>query len=201
MKWKLVYEDEELGQAWRKYFDAENDVEVLEGDICHVKCDAVVSPANSFGFMDGGLDYSLSDRFGWDLQKHLQTEIAMRPIRELLVGEALLLSTGDVDIPWLISAPTMRVPMKLRQTVNAYLAMKSIIAVACAHTGQPKIETVAVPGLGTGVGDLIPDTAALQMWTAYREMVCGECFFPEDFSVAQMLHFGLNQNEINLWDT
>ena len=44
----------------------------IEGDITQIECDAMVSPANSFGFMDGGLDYALSERFGWDLEKRLQ---------------------------------------------------------------------------------------------------------------------------------
>ena len=29
--------------------------------------DAIVSPANSFGFMDGGIDYAYSDHFGWHM--------------------------------------------------------------------------------------------------------------------------------------
>ena len=56
MRLLLVYRDERLGQAWREYFAGVNCVEFVEGDICDVACDAVVSPANSFGFMDGGLD-------------------------------------------------------------------------------------------------------------------------------------------------
>ena len=54
-----------------------------------------------------------SERFGWLLQKTLQQTIAARPLKELLVGEALILPTGDMEVPWLISAPTMRVPMRL----------------------------------------------------------------------------------------
>ena len=200
MKWKLVYTKDVLGEPWRKYFAGAEDVEVVEGDICNIECDAVVSPANSFGFMDGGLDNSLSERFGWDLQERLQAEIAKRPLKELLVGEALIIPTEDARIPWLISAPTMRVPMRLRQSVNAYLAMKAILAVACDHAGRPNIETVAVPGLGTGCGALPPDMAALQMWTAYLEIVRGEIAYPTDFGEAQGRHFRLNPSEINLWD-
>ena len=29
--------------------------------------DAIVSPANSFGFMDGGIDMVYSKRFGWQM--------------------------------------------------------------------------------------------------------------------------------------
>lgn len=131
MRLLLVYlNDDALGEQWRRFFGGQLGVEVAEADICQVKADAVVSPANSFGFMDGGLDYALSQRFGWQLQKALQQAIAARPMRELLVGEAPILTTGDSDIPWLISAPTMCVPMRLRQSVNAYLVMAPIAAAA-----------------------------------------------------------------------
>ncbi len=32
-------------------------VEVMEGDLLGLDCDALVSPANSFGYMDGGIDH------------------------------------------------------------------------------------------------------------------------------------------------
>ncbi len=201
MKWKLVYNDDRLGEAWREYFHTEKHVEVLEGDICTITCDAVVSPANSFGFMDGGLDYALSERFGWDLQVRLQARIAQRPPRELFVVEAIILSTDDAHVPWLISAPTMRVPMRLRQTVNAYLAMKAIVTVTRHHAEHPAIETVAIPGLGTGCGALHPETAALQMWMAYDEVVHGIPSYPRSFGEAQKCHYHLNPKEINLWDS
>lgn len=201
MKWLLVYyNDENLGEQWRRYFGDQSDVQILRDDICHVKADAAVSPANSFGFMDGGLDHTLSERFGWGLQEKLQSAIAERPLRELLVGEALVLPTGDPAVPWLISAPTMRVPMRLRQSVNAYLAMKAILASALGHTGPPPIRSVAIPGLGTGVGGLKAETAALQMWAAYREIVLKMWQYPEDFGEAQKAHLHLNMDEIMIWD-
>jgi O-acetyl-ADP-ribose deacetylase (regulator of RNase III) len=58
-----------LLDAWTEFFGNEENVSVVESDITKIKCDAIVSPANSFGFMDGGLDYALSERFGWDLEK------------------------------------------------------------------------------------------------------------------------------------
>ena len=185
MNWLLVYYDDVgLGSAWREYFGKRSDVAVVHADICQVDCDAVVSPANSFGFMDGGLDFFLSERFGWDLQERLQREIARRPLRELLVGEALIVPTHDREVPWLISAPTMRVPMQVRGTVNAYLAMKAILTSAMAHACSPPIETVAIPGLGTGCGWMPAETAARQMWTAYRDIVLWEQAYPHTFDEA-----------------
>ena len=197
MRWHLVYfDDEALGQAWREYFGKQPDVEIIHGDICKVECDAIVSPANSFGFMDGGLDYALSVRFGWDLQIRLQEMIRARPAGELLVGEALVVPTNDADVPWLISAPTMRVPLDVARTVNAYLAMMAILIAALGHRGKPSIETVAVPGLGTGVGALPPDLAAIQMRTAYDEIVLGKGKYPDDLAEAMSHHARLNPQSL-----
>ena len=201
MKWLLVYyNNDALGEQWQRLVADQSDVQVLQGDICQVKADAVVSPANSFGFMDGGLDHALSERFGWELQKTLQRVIGERPLKELLVGEALILPTDDPEVPWLISAPTMRVPMRLRQSVNAYLAMKALLISALNHTNPVPIQTVAIPGLGTGCGGLDASTAALQMWQAYREVILRNWQYPEDFGEAQKAHLHLNSNEIMIWD-
>lgn len=198
MRWLLVYRDPTLGRAWHEHFADLTDVEIVAGDITAVACDAVVSPANSFGFMDGGLDHALSERFGWSLQSQVQAAITRRPIGELLVGEAVLIPTADARTPWLIVAPTMRVPMRLRQSVNAYLAMKAILSVALNNPRAPLISTVAIPGLGTGVGGLSANVAASQMREAFDEIAHRARSYPKDFGEAQHRHVMLNPAEINL---
>lgn len=193
MKIVLCHVDRPLGDAWGHFFEGLPGVEITGGDICRVPCDAIVSPANSFGFMDGGLDHLLSERFGWTLEKKVKQAIEGRPMRELLVGEALVVPTDDAQIPWLICAPTMRVPMRIRTSVNAYLAMKAILLTAKAHALSPAIETVAIPGLGTGIGELAPELAARQMAQAYREVVLDGHKYPRNFVEAQTMHLDLNR--------
>jgi hypothetical protein len=41
---------------------------VHQQDILTRTADAILSPANSFGFMDGGIDLLYSNFFGWELQ-------------------------------------------------------------------------------------------------------------------------------------
>ena len=101
MKLILVHRGSELAVHWSRYFGGQPDVQIVEGDICQVSCNAIVSPANSFGFMDGGLDYALSEHFGWDLQQHVQQRIRQRYAGELLVGQAEIVATGDQSVPWL----------------------------------------------------------------------------------------------------
>jgi O-acetyl-ADP-ribose deacetylase (regulator of RNase III) len=188
----LVERKPELVEAWRIHFASRTEVVPVAGDICATSCDAVVSPANSFGFMDGGLDLALSERFGWDLQERVQSLIRQRPLGELLIGEALVVETGDASVPWLLSAPTMRVPMHISRSVNAYLAMKAVLVACKQHRAEPPIRTVAIPGLGTGVGKLSCEVSAFQMWTAYEEVVLGKVAWPADFGDAQKQQLRLN---------
>ena len=137
MKITLIDTNPKLIEAWREFFaDAEN-VNIVEGDLTTVTCDAIVSPANSFGFMNGGVDYAISERLGWHIEKELQQKIKELPEGELLVGKAMVLVTGDPQIPFLISAPTMRIPtnFNIDTSINAYLAMKAILILS----KEPKV--------------------------------------------------------------
>jgi len=182
----------ELVEAWRGAFAGEPDVIPTSDDILSIDCDAIVSPANSFGFMDGGLDHLLSDFFGWHVQERVQTIIRSRPIGELLVGEAIIVPTDNSRIPWVICAPTMRVPIVVWQSVNAYLAMKALLIAAKTHSHEIPIRSVAIPGLGTGIGKISPTNAARQMYAAYKEIIHGTAKFPGSFGEAQQGYRRLN---------
>ncbi|MBS1636683.1 MAG: macro domain-containing protein [Bacteroidetes bacterium] len=183
--------ESELIEAWRLYFHNEPNVSITDEDITKISCSAIVSPANSFGFMDGGLDYQLSVRFGWDLEKRLQTIIKSLPEGELLVGQAIVIETNDQVIPYLISAPTMRIPtnFNIDTSVNAYLAMKAILIKA---THAPDILSVAIPGLCTGTGRMKPEIAAKQMYQAYKEIILGEKMNFKEFGEAQKYQWNMN---------
>jgi len=190
---KIILADfsDKLIEAWAGFFEGESNVSVTQSDITQIACDAVVSPANSFGFMDGGLDHALSERFGWHLEKKLQAMIRELPEGELLVGQSLLLETGDSVVPFLIAAPTMRVPtnFNIDTSVNAYLAMKATLVRA---TRDERIRSVAIPGLCTGVGRMQPVIAARQMYQAYKEIILGHRMHFTAFSEAQQYHWNIN---------
>ncbi|MEZ6186536.1 MAG: macro domain-containing protein [Planctomycetota bacterium] len=172
-------------------------VEAVEGSIFDVACDALVSPANSFGFMDGGLDLAISQHFGWHVQERLQARIRARHHGELLVGQADAVPTDDPAIPLVIAAPTMRVPMRLGASANPYLALRAVLLwVRHAHLddGRPAREVVrkvAVPGLGTGVGGVPSGVCSRQMRAAYDQVVAGTPGFPRSWNEACARHEGL----------
>jgi O-acetyl-ADP-ribose deacetylase (regulator of RNase III) len=192
MHFLFVDKNPKMVSAWKEIFGEEEQVKILEGDLTSVSCDAIVSPANSFGFMDGGVDYAISMRLGWELQDILQEKIKNLPEGELLIGKALILKTGDELIPYLVSAPTMRVPMtfNISSSINAYLAMKAVLIETKKH---PEIEYVAVPGFCTGVGSMDTLIAAKQMYQAYKEIIKGAKMDFKNFGEAQKYHWNINQ--------
>ncbi|GAB5527431.1 MAG: hypothetical protein Roseis2KO_53030 [Roseivirga sp.] len=159
----------DLGKAWHHYFRFEEDVEIIEGDIFQLDCDAIVSPGNSFGFMDGGLDLAISKKMGWGIQTELRKRISELPMKELLIGQAETVKAEKSD-QYVICAPTMRVPSgeSIPESVNAYLATKAIL-LECLQ--NENIRSVAIPGLCTGTGKMLPPVAANQMFMAYSELI------------------------------
>lgn len=83
-------------------------VSVACEDILTPWADAIVSPANSFEFMDGGIEPAYTRRFGWGLQSRLQTLIAEERSGELPVGHAVVVPTRDAGIPWMQCADDAR---------------------------------------------------------------------------------------------
>lgn len=177
MELRIVLGDKnpELIDAWAQHFKGVESVEVRGGNILFVKCDALVSPANSFGFMDGGIDWSISEMMQWKIQPIVQEAIRSKHAGELLVGAAEIVETGSTQFPYLVCAPTMRVPQNVAESLNAYLAMRAILlAISRFNTahGAP-IKSVAIPGLATGVGKMPFDRCAKQMRAAFDHVVSG----------------------------
>lgn len=172
--------DAALVAAWRRHFAGCVGVEIGHGDIFATTGDAIVSPANSFGYMDGGIDAVYLARFGSGLQWRLQQHIQEHHGGELTVGEAVIVETAALDIPWLISAPTMRIPGPVPNTLNAYLAFRAALRAALAHrpTGRPRITSVLCPGLASAIGAMPPDRVARQMRFAYDVTLGGRPWPP-----------------------
>lgn len=138
-------------------------VDIAVGDIFEkLPVDAFVSPANSFGYMDGGIDLYYCQQIGWHLQERIQSTIkANTKFGELLIGEALMIDTDNEKAPRMISAPTMRMP-GLTSAANVFLATRA----AVAHAYEHGVKTLALPGMGTGTGGVRYPDAALAMATA-----------------------------------
>lgn len=202
----LVAVDAPLANAWQQFCADAEGVSIHRGSILDVACDAVVSPANSFGFMDGGIDALYMDYFGPGIQMRVRRAIYERHYGELLVGAAEIVETGDARIPYLIAAPTMRVPMVLHESVNAYLAARAVLLLvnhgvfpSGRHEGQriaDHVKTVAIPGLGTGVGRIGARTCARQVRAALDDVLFGMYAMPQSWAEASERHQLLYTNRL-----
>ena len=143
------------------------------GDIKHVitrnKCTCIVSPANSFGTMNGGIDLWISKMFP-DIQKNVYHYIKLHSwyksqtgIPCIPVGESALCESGSDICPYIIIAPTMFKPSDIRYTDNVYKAFISIL-----DNFYNRSFIIAIPGLGTGVGCLSPIECAKQVALAFK---------------------------------
>lgn len=151
--------------AWREFFAGLSDVEIRHAPFESLigTFDCFVSPANSFGLMDGGIDAAITRYFGFALQDLVQAEIWRQYRGEQPVGTCLIVPTGNPQCPWLAHCPTMRAPMDVSWTNNAYAAFLAALTTAEAHG----IETLACPGLGTLTGSMPANVAARQMRYAF----------------------------------
>lgn len=166
MRITLIDLDAALCRAWRQAFEGVEDVEIAEGDYFERGADAMVSPANSFGIMDGGLDLAIRNALGATIQRRVQKVILERHHGELPVGCAEIIETGEPRWPLLVVAPTMRVPESVAQSLNAYLAFRAALLACRRHaTG---INSLVCCGLGTGIGNMEPTRCAAQMRIAYK---------------------------------
>jgi len=166
----LVDPNDELCDEFERHFERFPDVRVSCGYFEKLpEFDCMVSAANSFGLMDGGVDAAITRYFGPDLQARVQEHIIAEFRGEQPVGTSFIIETGHEDHPFLAHTPTMRVPMPIATTDNVYNAMLAMLVAVWKHneTSSQRIETVACPGLGTATGRVSASSAAQQMALAY----------------------------------
>jgi O-acetyl-ADP-ribose deacetylase (regulator of RNase III) len=131
--------------------------------------DVMVSPANSYGLMDGGIDAGITAYFGERLMRDVQQRIIEAYQGEQPVGTCLLVPIVGRPTRWLAHTPTMQVPLDISWTTNVYFAMKALLReVAILESESGKQLLVLCPALGTGTGRVPPAEAARQMALALR---------------------------------
>jgi hypothetical protein len=96
--------------AWIDHFRDVAAVEIVCGSLLDLRCDVLVSPANSFGDMSGGIDQVIDNRYKGVAQRAVVQRIRETWLGELPVGAALIVATDRSHLPLIVVAPTMRGP-------------------------------------------------------------------------------------------
>lgn len=166
----LTAPNQSLFTAFQDRFIEFADVEIIGDRFEWIsEFDCLVSPANSFGMMDGGMDAAIIKFFGVSLEYRVKERILKNYLGEQPVGTSFVIETGHPKHPFLAHTPTMRVPRSIQGTDIPYVAMWAMLLAVWQHnnTSQQKIKRVVCPGLGTGIGQVPYSEAARQMAVAY----------------------------------
>jgi O-acetyl-ADP-ribose deacetylase (regulator of RNase III) len=160
-----------LCEAFRYSFTGLSNVEIVPTIFEKLpEFDCMVSAANSFGLMDGGVDAAIVRFFGNSLMDRVQQRILDEYLGEQPVGTSLIVESNHPKHPFVAHTPTMRVPMDISGTDNVYRAMWAMLLAVRNHNrkAERRIGIVACPGLGTCTGRVPVAEAARQMALAYR---------------------------------
>ena len=164
----LLDNKREMCDAWEKYFGECEGVKIVCEFLEFASLDDVdcyVSPANSYGLMDGGYDKALTMLFEVELQRRVQDYIISNLYGEQQVGSSII-----VDIPGeekkLIHTPTMRVPSRIKDPEVIYTSMRSTLICALKNN----VKKIVIPAFGGATGRLAPDVVAEEMFKAYIQV-------------------------------
>ena len=170
MKIYLLDRKHNMVKCWKKYFVGMDDVEVVFNDFANfmeeyvVEC--IVSPANSFGLMDGGYDLAITKWFGDGLMRKVQKYIVENFNGEQPVATSFLIDIGYKNIK-LIHTPTMREPEAIKEPLVIYQCMRTTLLEAIKNN----INSIVIPAFGGGCGSLDYDLIARMMYRGFCQIM------------------------------
>jgi len=160
---------------------------------------AIISPANSFGFMDGGIEKVYMDTIPF-VQDRVYNGIRAMGRRTSLgrmhlpVGCCLGFQIGEPEWSnYFISAPTMFLPGDVSQTQNAYWAMSAARYLAGAMLACRQVHCSL---MCTGYGKMSPAISIAQMQASANN----PSQFTAEFAMVKGLGYYFchpKQNELN----
>ncbi|MBU6283857.1 macro domain-containing protein, partial [bacterium] len=170
VKVSLVDVNPKMVAAWREVFEDNPEVSIHQGSMLAQAVSAWVTPTNTRGSMDQGLDGLVRQHLGPAIQTRVQQAIATQFRGQLPVGCATCVETGCPQPRFLISTPSFA---SAAETVSDGLtvALAGAAALQAAEMQNRRVPgsivTLALPGLGANTGRLPVETCADLFWTAY----------------------------------
>lgn len=183
MKIYLLDINKEMTDVWAKQFEHTN-VEIVNKDFEtfmaeHPDIEAIVSPANSFGLMDGGYDKAITNYFGPELMKDVQEKIIKVWWGEQPVGTSLSVVIKSKHFikqlddgktlelhPILIHTPTMRTPEQIVDARIIYQCMRTTLIEAVSQ----KVDSIVIPAFGGCTGKVSCEIIAKMMRFAFDQL-------------------------------
>lgn len=173
---KIIFCDKNINnlEALENQFSDLPNITFTNADIVSVKADCIVSPGNSYGCMDGGVDRFINYSLNY-ISTTVKNMIKTKYNGEQPVGTTMLIKLEKNDLSsnnwkYLAHTPTMRIPKDISTSDNAYIAFRSLLRKINSHNlkNSDKINSVVVTSFCSGAGSMKPDTSAKQMRIAYN---------------------------------
>jgi O-acetyl-ADP-ribose deacetylase (regulator of RNase III) len=143
-----------------------------------------VSPANSLGFMDGGIDYVLSRVIFPGIETRVKKRFKEIGIKNRLgryylpIGSSTIIDVTDKS--HLIVAPTMLLPQDVSTTENAYHSTRSILYnLICNRKLSIHKTDILLTSMCCGYGKMTPKQSFLQIHRAIQDY---KTFIPDNIS-------------------
>jgi len=125
-------------------------VKVRKGDLTVLFVDAIVNPANTGGSMGGGVAGAIKKAGGKVIEDQA------RGAAPIALGTAAATEAGTLPNLFVIHAPTVDKPAGASSPER----IKSAVSAALAEAVRMEAQTIAIPGMGTGVGGVPFEDAA-----------------------------------------
>ena len=128
-------------------------ITVVQGSILEANAEVIVNAANSQGYMGGGVAGVIKRAAGAEVEEEARKQAP------IAVGNAVLTSGRKTRFKGIIHAPTMPGPGMRIPARNVALATKAALVLGDSHG----FTSIAIPGMGTGVGGVVHAEAAALM--------------------------------------
>jgi O-acetyl-ADP-ribose deacetylase (regulator of RNase III) len=179
----LVDINAKMVSAWRETFEENPEVKIVQGSMLEQPVSAWVTPTNSGGSMDGGLDLVIKNKLGQQVQNAVQDAIKSEYGGKLPVGHATCVAANAkrAHPQYLISTPTMHSSSEdISDKLNTALACAGAFQKVYEYNSENPgcISSVALPGLGANTGRVPVEICADLMWTAYNLFIQGKLTDP-----------------------
>lgn len=158
--------NKDMTDAWYQYFKDIENVEIVNDCFSnfmseHPEVDGIVSPANSFGLMDGGYDKAIVDYLGYHAQTNVLTVLDAVYGGYQPVGTCLPIPYAKYMI---LHTPTMRTPEPIIDHRVIYDCMRSCLLKA----KEMNCECIVIPAFGALTGRVTYNIVAKMMYLAYK---------------------------------
>ena len=153
------------------------------GDITELGVDAIVNAANSDLWMGSGVAGAIKAKGGKEIEEEA---VSIGPIKP---GEAVMTTGGNLPARYVIHCAGM--PAGGSATIwNVRSSVTTALDIACEH----RLEEIALPAIGAGVGGLSEEDSTKAIAEAIADYTRSKC------SVNRILLVGLNKDVCDLFD-